>query len=108
MATNVYFSQGTKNEQYLVEDLIIESLRIYGQEMFYIPRNMIKRDDLFGESKYSRFDKFRMIEMYMDTTQAFEGGDTFTKFGFEIRDSVKFLVSRKRFIRETGTIRRNN
>ena len=40
--------------------------------------------------------------MYMDTTTAFEGGDTFTKFGFEIRDSVKFTVSRKRFKRETG------
>jgi hypothetical protein len=43
-----------------------------------------------------------MIEMYMDTTTAFEGGDAFTKFGFEIRDSVKFTVSRKRFKRETG------
>lgn len=70
--------------------------------MYYIPRELVKRDDFFGESKYSRFTKFKMIEMYMDTTSAFEGGDTFTKFGFEIRDSVKFTVSRKRFIRESS------
>jgi hypothetical protein len=70
--------------------------------MYYIPRELVTRDDLFGESKYSRFVSFKMIEMYMDTTTAFEGGDTFTKFGFEIRDSVKFTVSRRRFKRETG------
>lgn len=63
---------------------------------------MIHKDDFFGEAPYSRFSTFKMIEMYMDTTTAFEGGDTFTKFGFEIRDSVKFTVSRKRFKRETG------
>lgn len=105
MALNPYIRVNDKTyfpERNLVEDLTIEAIKIYGQEMFYIPRDLVKRDDFFGESKYSRFNKFKMIEMYMDTTTAFEGGDTFTKFGFEIRDSVKFTVSRKRFIRETG------
>ena len=71
-------------------------------EMYYLPRTMIRKDDFFGEAPYSRFASFKMIEMYMDTTTAFEGGDTFTKFGFEVRDSVKFTASRKRFKRETG------
>lgn len=105
MALNPYIRVNTKTyqpEQNLVEDLTVEAIKIYGQEMYYIPRNLVSRDDLFGESKYSRFTSFKMIEMYMDTTTAFEGGDTFTKFGFEIRDSVKFTVSRKRFKRETG------
>ena len=105
MALNPYIRLNDKTyvpERNLVEDLTIEAIKIHGQEMFYIPREMLKRDDFFGESKYSRFTKFSMIEMYMDTTTAFEGGDTFTKFGFEIRDSVKFTVSRKRFIRETN------
>ena len=108
MALNPYIRLHNKTElgeQNLVEDLTIEAIKIHGVEMFYIPRNLIKRDDLFGESQYSRFDTFRMIEMYMDTTQAFEGGDMFSKFGFEARDSVKFLVSQKRFIRETGSKR---
>jgi hypothetical protein len=108
MALNPYIRVNNKTylpEQNLVEDLTIEAIKIHGLEMYYIPRDMVKRDDLFGESKYSRFNKFRMIEMYMDTTQAFEGGDTFSKFGFEIKDSVKFTVSKKRFIRETGVQR---
>jgi hypothetical protein len=105
MALNPYIRVNTKTyqpEQNLVEDLTVEAIKIYGQEMYYIPRQMVTRDDLFGESQYSRFTNFKMIEMYMDTTTAFEGGDTFTKFGFEIRDSVKFTVSKKRFKRETG------
>jgi hypothetical protein len=105
MALNPYIRVNSKTyqpERNLIEELTVEAIKIYGHEIFYIPRNLVTRDDLFGESRYSRFDTFKMIEMYMDTTTAFEGGDTFTKFGFEIRDSVKFTVSRKRFKRETA------
>jgi hypothetical protein len=105
MALNPYIRVNSKTyqpERNLIEELTVEAIKIYGHEMYYIPRDLVKRDDLFGESRFSRFVTFKMIEMYMDTTTAFEGGDTFTKFGFEIRDSVKFTVSRKRFKRETG------
>lgn len=103
MALNPFFNK-FKNlpEQNLIEDLTIEAIKIHGMELYYLPREMIRKDDFFGEAPYSRFGTFKMIEMYMDTTTAFEGGDMFTKFGFEIRDSVKFTVSRKRFKRETG------
>jgi hypothetical protein len=103
MAVNPYFNK-FKNlpEQNLVESLIIENIKIHGMEMYYIPRTMLNRDDLFGEAAYSRFESFKMIEMYMDTTNSFEGGDMFTKFGLEIRDSAKFSCSKKRFKRETG------
>ena len=103
MALNPYFNK-FKNlpEQNLIEDLTVEAIKIHGMEIYYLPRKMVHKDDFFGEAPYSRFSSFKMIEMYMDTTTAFEGGDTFTKFGFEIRDSVKFTVSRKRFKRETG------
>ena len=104
MALNPYIRVNSKTyqpERNLIEDLTVEAIKIYGHEIYYIPRSLVTRDDLFGESRYSRFNTFKMIEMYMDTTTAFEGGDTFTKFGFEIRDSVKFTVSRKRFKRET-------
>lgn len=103
MALNPYFNKfKNQPEQNLIEALTIEAIKIHGMEMYYLPRSMVHRDDFFGEAPYSRFSTFKMIEMYMDTTTAFEGGDTFTKFGFEIRDSVKFTVSRKRFKRETG------
>jgi len=103
VALNPYFNK-FKNlpEQNLIEDLTIEAIKIHGMEMYYLPREMVRKDDFFGDVPYSRFSTFKMIEMYMDTTTAFEGGDMFTKFGFEIRDSVKFTVSRKRFKRETG------
>lgn len=106
MALNPYFNK-FKNlpEQNLIEDLTIEAIKIHGMELYYLPRTMIRKDDFFGEAPYSRFASFKMIEMYMDTTTAFEGGDTFTKFGFEVRDSVKFTASRKRFKRETGMAR---
>jgi len=102
MAVNPYFNK-FKNlpEQNLIESLIIEDIKIHGMEMYYIPRTMLNKDDLFGEAAYSRFQTFKMIEMYMDSTNAFEGGDTFTKFGLEIRDSAKFTCSKKRFKRET-------
>jgi len=103
VALNPYFNKfKNQPEQNLIEDLTVEAIKIHGMEIYYLPRSMIHRDDFFGEAPYSRFSSFKMIEMYMDTTTAFEGGDTFTKFGFEIRDSVKFTVSRKRFKRETG------
>lgn len=105
MALNPYIrtvSQTYQPERNLMDDLTVEAIKIYGQEVYYIPRNMVSKDDLFGESRYTRFNTFKMIEMYMDTTTAFEGGDTFTKFGFEIRDSVKFTVARRRFKRETS------
>jgi len=103
MAINPYFNKfNNRSEQNLVEDLTIEAIKIHGIEMYYIPRTMVHKDDFFGEAAYSKFTTFKIIEMYMDTTTAFEGGDQFTKFGFEVRDSVKFTVSRKRFKRETG------
>jgi hypothetical protein len=108
MALNPYIRVNNATyqpERNLVEDLTIEAIKIHGMEMYYIPRDLVGRDDFFGESKYSRFNEFKMIEMYMDTTQAFEGGDAFSKFGFEIRDSVKFTVSKKRFLRETSKVR---
>ena len=103
MAVNPYFNK-FKNlpEQNLVESLIIENIKIHGMELYYIPRTMVNRDDLFGESAYSKFESFKMIEMYMDTTNSFEGGDMFSKFGLEIRDTAKFSCSKKRFKRETG------
>ena len=44
MPTNVYFDTGTKPEQHLYEDLMIEQLKIYGQDVFYIPRTLVKED----------------------------------------------------------------
>lgn len=98
MATNLYFSQGRKSEQDLYENIIIESLKIYGQDVYYIPREIVKRDRIFDDDSTSRFDNAYKIEMYIENAEGFDGeGDLFTKFGVEIRDAATFIVSRKRF-----------
>ena len=98
MAINRYFAQGTKNEQRLYEDLIIESLKIYGQDVYYIPREIVKRDRIFEDDSTSRFDKAYRIEMYIENVEGFDGeGDLFSKFGVEIRDAATFIVARRRW-----------
>lgn len=98
MATNLYFSQGRASEQNLYEDLIIESLKMYGQDVYYIPRETVRRDTIFEDDSVSRFDDAYKIEMYIENTEGFDGeGDLFTKFGVEFRDAATFIVSRRRF-----------
>ena len=66
MPTNVYFSTGTTSEQRLYEDLIIEQLKIYGQDVYYLPRKIANKDTIFGEDPASSFDDSYIIEMYVD------------------------------------------
>ena len=97
MATNVYFSPKVKTEQNLYEDLVIESLKMYGQDVIYIPRQLISRDEIMNED-YSKFTDGYTIEMYIETSEGFAGeGDLLGKFGVEIRDQATFVVSRKRW-----------
>tara|TARA_R110002153_G_scaffold101711_8_gene237945 strand:- start:1858 stop:2733 length:876 start_codon:yes stop_codon:yes gene_type:complete len=98
MATNQYFTQGVKAEQNLYEDLIIETLKIYGQDVYYIPRDIVNRDRIFQDDSMSRFDNAYRIEMYIENLEGFDGdGDLFSKFGVEIRDAATFIVSRRRW-----------
>ena len=98
MATNHYFSQRVKSEQNLYEDIIIESLKIYGQDVYYLPRDLVAEDKILGEDIQSRFNSAYKVEMYIENTEGFDGeGDLFTKFGVEIRDQATFIVARKRW-----------
>ena len=98
MSTNVYFSKGTPNEQHLYEDLAIEAIQIYGHDVFYIPRTLVNKDELFGEDALSRFDDAYGIEMWMETQEGYEGEkELISRFGLEIRDETTFVVSRRRW-----------
>ena len=97
MALNHYFNQKAKNEQSLYEDIIIESLKIYGQDVYYLPREIVNENTIFGEDVPSKFSSAHKIEMYIENTEGFDGeGDLFTKFGVEIRDAATFVVARRR------------
>ena len=97
--TNLYFNNyGNFQEQTLVEDLIIESIKIYGIECFYMPRTMVAEDNLFGEDVLSKFESAYPLEMYIKSVDGFEGdGDFLSKFGLEIRDEMVVTISQRRF-----------
>ena len=98
MPTNVYFDTGTRPEQHLYEDLMIEQLKIYGQDVFYIPRTLVKEDNLFGEDTLSKFGDAYLIEMYFENIEGYEGEkEIMSKFGLQMQEDVTFVVSRRRF-----------
>jgi len=98
MARNPNFRQKVRSEQNLYEDIIIESMKIYGQDVYYLPRTIVNENTILGEDVASSFTTSYKIEMYLENTEGFEGeGDLFTKFGVEIRDEATFIVARKRW-----------
>jgi hypothetical protein len=98
MPTNVYFDTGTKPEQHLYEDLMIEQLKIYGQDVYYIPRTLIKEDNLLGEDVLSKFGDAYQIEMYFENVEGYEGEkEIMSKFGLQMQDDATFVVAKRRF-----------
>ena len=99
MTTNKYFNNfNYGREQDTADDLIVESIKIYGQDVKYMPRTLVKEDDLFGEDTLSTFDNAVDLEMYIKNTTGFEGeGDFLSKFNLEIRDQITFTLARKRW-----------
>jgi len=103
MAKNLHIKSGVRSEQLLYENLVIESLKIYGQEVYYLPRDIVNENKIFGDDVPSRFNSSYKIEMFIDNIEGFEGeGDLFTKFGVEIRDEATFVVSRRRWTDTIG------
>jgi hypothetical protein len=86
-------------EQLLVENLVIEALKIYGLDVYYLPRTTRDQVDyLFGEDVLKEYRIAHPIEMYLENVNGFDGDQDFiSKFGLEIRDEVTLLVSRLRF-----------
>jgi hypothetical protein len=103
MPTNLYFNhfpEKITSEQLLVEDLVIEALKIYSMDVFYLPReSRDKIDRLMGEEQLKSYGSAYTIEVYVENVSGMEGeGDIISKFGLEIRDEMTVLVSRRRFI----------
>tara|TARA_A100000164_G_scaffold365527_1_gene385190 strand:+ start:22 stop:897 length:876 start_codon:yes stop_codon:yes gene_type:complete len=98
MATNSYFTQGTTGEQDLVGGLVTEQIKMFGKDVYYIPRTLVDRDSVFEEDSLSAFNGAYLIEAYIEDATGFRGdGDMFSKFGVRISDQVTFIISRERF-----------
>ena len=102
MPVNHYFQSGNgignTAEKRLYEDLIIEGLKIYGHDVYYLPRKLVNRDLVLGEDTSSRFDDSYLVEMYFETTEGFAGQqELINKFGLELRDDTTFVISKRRW-----------
>jgi hypothetical protein len=113
MPRNSYFSQGSKSEQNLYADVIIEALKIYGHDVYYLPRKILNLDGVFNEATVSEFASSYVIEAYIENLDSFEGeGDLYTKFGYELRDQATLVISNRRwqqmigrFLEDTSKVR---
>jgi len=96
---NPFFNFTTfTSEQTLVEDLIVESIQIYGHSVYYVPRDDVNIDRLFGEDPLSSWTSAHEIEVYLKSNIQFQGAsETFSKFGLIIEDDATFVVAVRRF-----------
>jgi hypothetical protein len=98
MALNPFFLQGSSREQFLVQDLINEQLKIYGIDVYYLPRKFLKTDDILGEVESSKFDDNFIIEAYLDNYEGYApGSDLMTKFGLRLKNEINLIISRERY-----------
>jgi hypothetical protein len=106
MARNRFFNQYTpvRQEQNLVEDLIIEAIKIYGVQAYYLPRTHVNLDTLYAEDASMLFDDAIELELYIKTFDGFIGQEDFlSKFGLQIDESINFVVAQKRFLQSLKT-----
>ena len=95
---NPYFLQGSSSEQRLIQDLINEQLKMYGQDIVYLPRNIINKNTILREITASEFDDSFRIEAYLVNYEGFGGqGDILSKFGVKTTDEVTFIISKERY-----------
>jgi hypothetical protein len=105
MSTNHFFNnyKSTK-EQRLLDALVVESIQIFGEDVYYIPRNLNNYDIVYGADDRSSYTWAIPIEMYLKSFMGFGGdGNFMSKFGLEIRDQAVWSVAQKRFRDEIGS-----
>lgn len=106
MATSVYFNNySSSSEQDLLHDLVIESIRIYGLDMYYIPRELKRYDNIYGADAISEYNNAILVELYIKSVDGFTGdGNFMSKFGLQIRDQAVFSIAQRVFSQEVGSI----
>ena len=109
MASSFFFNNfKSSQEQLLIENLIIEAIKIYGEDVYYIPRNINNLDKLYYTDDQSSYNHAILIEMYIKSVDGFAGdGNFMSKFGLEIRDQVVFSVAQRVFNEEVSAYTTN-
>jgi len=106
LSTSFYFNNFTNSqEQLLIEDLVLESIKLYGHDLYYCPRTLIAKDDIYGEDTLSEYKTAYYIDMYIRNFDSYEGdGNFLSKFNLEIRDQMTLTVSVRNFMNEIGNL----
>ena len=98
MARNTYFTHGTRNEQFLLQNLVEEHLKMFGMDILYCPREIMVKDGVFNEEVIGEFNDAYIIEAYLENPEGFAGnGDLLTKFGVAQQDEITMVISSQRF-----------
>lgn len=99
MSTNKYFNLYKQtSEQRLIDDLIIEAIKIHGIDVYYLPREMQREDLILNEDVISKFNDYYVMEMYIKTSDGFSGDqEVLKKFGLEIKEQLVLSIARSRF-----------
>ncbi len=89
---------GSAQEQKFMENLIVESIEIYGQNIYYLPRTYVNKDTILNEVESSEFTQALQVRAYVNNVEGWEGqGELLSKFGIRIEDKTTFIFSRKKF-----------
>ena len=95
---NPFFIQGTSGEQGLVQDLINEQLKMYGIEIYYMPREFVSEGKVIKEVLYSKFTHAFPIEAYLVNYEGFDPNSILmSKFGVKVTDEMTLIISKERF-----------
>ena len=98
MPLNPFFTQGTRNEQSLIQSLVNEQIKMYGVECYYIPRKYLNTNTVIREVVQSKFDDAFPLEAYVQNFDAYQGnGQILSKFGVQIQDDINLVISKERF-----------
>ena len=91
-------ANGSAQEQKFIENLVVESIEIYGQDIYYVPRTIVNKDTVFGEDSDTKFESAKAIRAYVNNVEGWEGqGELLSKFGVRIEDKTTFIFSREKF-----------
>ena len=95
MAKNTYFTHGTRNEQILQSNLVDEYLKMFGLDIVYIPRKLVRKDTILNDEVISEFNDSYIMSGYLENFSGFDGnGDFLTKFGIQSSDEINLVISR--------------
>lgn len=105
---NPFFIQGTSSEQGLIQDLINEQLKMYGIDVYYMPRQIVSKGKIIKDVLYSKFKNAFPIEAYIVSYEGFDSNSVLmSKFGVKVTDEMTLMISKERFETYLGEMMRS-